>query len=298
MSRKECALLSPDQSWKEIALGVWSCGEASKDALTVVGGVHGDEQVGAELIQSWCRAPSPAEHSWYLRFALGNPEALQAGQRYLDFDLNRAFGPQSRAQGRESERADLLRHALQSTKVLVDIHQTHCDTPPLAVVKETPAHLAFARALGLRVAVVDAERIYGPSMMADWVDSEGGLGITLESGRSGTIEARHAAEALVDRLVRRDWEFGATIRVYAVREILRAPWHDFTFARSYGNGSPVAAGEVLGEAHGETLRAPAEGVLLLPRARADKGAPAAVFAEDLGELSLDHSAWQGLLSCI
>jgi hypothetical protein len=182
--------------------------------------------------------------------------------------------------------------ALGDPRVCLDVHQTHCDTPPLAVVRDTPAHLAFARALGLGVAVVDAGRIYGQTMLADWVDARGGLGLTLESGRADSEEADHAARSVVARLVHRDWDAGPAIRVYAVRAVLRAPWSGFNFTRDLGNGSPVRAGEVLAERSGGALRAPADGVVLLPHADVAEGAPAAVFAEDRGQVAVDHSAWQ------
>ena len=205
------------------------------------------------------------------------------------------FGPDALATGYEASRAKVICDALGAPSALLDIHQTHCDTPPLAVVKDTAAHLAFARALGLRTAVVDARRIYGDTMLADWVDAQGGLGVTLESGRADSRDAAHAAQAVVDRAMTRDWDAGASIRVYAVRAVLRAPWSGLRFLRDLGNGSPVRADEVLAERDGAVLRAPADGVVLLPHDDVAEGDAAAVFAEDRGEVAFEHRAWQEVL---
>ncbi|MGB0592313.1 MAG: succinylglutamate desuccinylase/aspartoacylase family protein [Myxococcota bacterium] len=283
---------TPGVGWTEIAHGAWRGGTSDAPALGIVGGVHGDEQVGARVIESWRDAPSPEACGWELSVILGNPRALEVKARFIDFDLNRAFGPEASPHGYEAERAAAICAVLGEPVVCLDVHQTHCETPPLAVVRNTPAHLAFARALGLHVAVVDAGRIYGATMLADWVDAQGGLGLTLESGRADSEEAEVAARSVVNRLVHRDWDPGATIRVYAVRAVLRAPWADFNFTRELGNGSPVRANEVLAERSGAVLRAPADGVVLLPHADVAEGAPAAVFAEDRGQVAVDHRAWQ------
>ncbi len=278
--------------WTEIAEGAWCGGTDGAPQLAVSGGTHGDERVGARVVEALRDAVDPTDALWQLRLLIGNPRALAAGVRHIDSDLNRAFGLEAAATGYEASRAQVICDALGTPRVLLDIHQTHCDTPPLAVVKDTPAHLAFARALGLRTAVVDAARIYGTTMLADWVDAAGGLGVTLESGRADSSEAEVAARAVVDRAMARDWDPGATIRVYAVRAVMRAPWSGFRFVRPLGNGSPVRAHELLAERDGQRLCAPADGVVLLPHEDVDEGDPAAVFAFDRGDVTVDHSAWR------
>ena len=278
--------------WTEIAQGAWCGGLASGPVAGIVGGVHGDEPAGVEVIESLKSSPLPTPEHWQVRLVVGNPRALEMGCRHVDSDLNRAFGPEAAASGYEAERVQVISHALAAPRVLLDLHQTHCDTPPLAVVRDTPAHLALARALGLGTAVVDARRIYGDTMLADWVDGQGGLGLTIESGRVGSRESVEAAKGVVDRLLSRDWDPGATIHVYAVRAVLRAPWSGLRFKRALANGSPVARGEVLAERDGALLLAPADGVVLLPHDAVDEGAAAAIFAEDRGTVSVDHRAWQ------
>lgn len=285
------------EGWSRVDEGAWVGGDESAAVLGIIGGIHGDEIAGAELVRAWCREPSPLPCAWSLRFGLGNPRALAAKTRAIDADLNRAFGPEPLPGGYEAQRAEELKSFLEGTNVLLDVHQTHCETPPLAVIQDSPAHLAMARALGLSVAVVDAQKIYGPTMLADWVDARGGLGLTLESGRVGTAEAKEVAAGVMRRLVRREWDLGPSIRVYAVHSVMRAPFDGLNFMRSLGNGSPVSAGEVLAEKGELRLRAPGDGVVLLPQREVRQGAVAAIFAEDRGEVSVAHERWQSYLQC-
>ena len=233
------------RGWDALAPGIWRGGPEDAPQLAVVGGIHGDETAGVHLVQALLRDLDTATLRWNLHLAVGNPEAVNAGVRHLDSDLNRAFGAGAPAAGVEGGRAATLRSALGRPRLLLDVHQTHCDTPPLAVVKDTQAHLALACALGLDTAVVDAGRIYGDTMLADLADAGGGLGLTIESGRIGAPESLEAASSAVSRALLGEWRGGASIRVYAVRSVLRSPWDGLRFLRALGNGSPVRAGEVL-----------------------------------------------------
>ena len=279
---------SPGHGWRECAEAARSGGRADAPVLGIVGAVHGDEIAGAELVNAYAERPSPDPCAWSLRFAVGNPRALAAKRRYIDSDLNRAFGAEVPAIGHEAERAATLKGVFEGTQVLLDVHQTHCETPALIVTKDTPTHLAFARALGVRIAVVDAQKVYGPTMLSDWVDAKGGLGVTLESGQVGSDHAKDAAAQVIRRLVARDWDPGPSIRVYAVRAVMRAPWAQLNFKRRLANTSPVRSGEVLAEQGGLMLRAPADGAVLLPQRD---------VAEDRGDVRVDHRTWQEALGC-
>ncbi|MDY6780920.1 MAG: succinylglutamate desuccinylase/aspartoacylase family protein, partial [Halobacteria archaeon] len=61
-------------------------GEAS---LAVVGSIHGDEPSGAEAIRRVLN--EDLEYSEAVKFVVANPRALEAGERYVDVDMNRNF---------------------------------------------------------------------------------------------------------------------------------------------------------------------------------------------------------------
>ena len=109
-------------------------------------------------------------------------------------------------------------------------------------------------------------------------------------------EAERAAREVVRRAVERDWGPGARVQVCAVRSVLRAPWSGLGFQRPLGNGSPVRAGEILAARGDQTLCTPADGVVLLPHEDVDEGAVAAAFADDRGQVTVDHAAWPAVHS--
>ncbi|MFM7642173.1 MAG: succinylglutamate desuccinylase/aspartoacylase family protein [Cyanobium sp.] len=62
--------------------------------VLVVGGTHGNERNGVQLLERWRQAPETLGAAG-LEVVLtpGNPAAIAAGRRYIDRDLNRSFVP-------------------------------------------------------------------------------------------------------------------------------------------------------------------------------------------------------------
>ena len=102
---------------------------------------------------------------------------------------------------REAARAEVLRRHLEEANFLADLHQTHHPIPPLAVLRDSPKHFDLAARAGVGMAVLGAERIYGDTLLADFVNRQGGVAITLETGQAGTTEACDVARSAMDRLL-------------------------------------------------------------------------------------------------
>jgi aspartoacylase len=102
--------------------------------VLVVGGTHGNERNGVELLEHWRRVPESLNTAGLpVAFTLGNPGAIAAGRRYLERDLNRSFAPplleDSRHQETEVCRArDLLAawgpEGTAPCAVALDLHST------------------------------------------------------------------------------------------------------------------------------------------------------------------------------
>jgi succinylglutamate desuccinylase len=285
------------EGWKCIGEGLWMSGGTGTPDIVLMGGMHGDERAGADVIRALVSANAP-EVIGPILLGIGNPEALKLGMRNTPSgsDLNRAFGSNGGGIGYEGERAEALKKWIQGTRVLVDLHQTHCPTPPLAVIHESPAHLSFAAALGLEVAVVGVEKIYAGTMLADFVDRSGGLGVTVETGEADTAEAFQAGMDVARALFYGRDLAKPSLRVFDVDHVIRAPFSEAEFVRTLGNGSPVRAGEVLALKGDEKVFSPGNGVVLVPHEKVLKGAALAVFAHDRGEVSVQHEPDTGRVS--
>jgi len=280
--------------FEEIAEQVWRRrGEGRK--LAVVGSIHGDEDAGADVIREILRGD---DRLWRragavdLTLAIGNPRALKEGSRYSKGgrDLNRIFAVNEiDTSDYEGARAEILKSALGHADVLLDLHQTACTTPPVAVVQDTPAHLRLAAALGVAHAVVDIEAVYTGTMVSRWLDGQGGLGLTVETGPKGREEARAAAYEVVRRFLTAGATAsaqGGRIRRYRLRETWLSPADGLTFTRALGNTTRIRAGEVIGHTQAGPLACDEDSVVFLPREGAPSGTPCMLLANDEGVLTV------------
>ena len=102
--------------------------------VALVGGTHGNEFTGVYLIKKFEQFPELIQRSSFDAFTLlGNPQAFEAGRRYIDKDLNRCFNPQelqdSSLSGYETKRAKEIYQILNppgkhQADFLIDLHST------------------------------------------------------------------------------------------------------------------------------------------------------------------------------
>ena len=227
-----------------------------------------------------------------LTLAIGNPLALDQGTRFSagGRDLNRIFESQDAdSNDYEGARAALLKESLGHAEVLLDLHQTSCTTPPVAVIKDSPAHLRTAAALGIAHAVVGIETVYTGTMLSRWFDGQGGLGLTVETGQKGREEARAAAYELVRRFLTAGASASASggrIRRYRLRRAWLSPGADLQFSRALGNTARVQAGEIIGHTAAGPLTCDEDSTVFLPREGVDPGRPCMLLATDEGVITV------------
>ena len=99
--------------------------------VAVVGAIHGDEPCGARAVERLLDAGIDPERP--VRLIVANEAALDAGERYLDADLNRAFPGDPDAAARETRLAAELLDALSGCTTLA-IHSTQSYAEPFAVI--------------------------------------------------------------------------------------------------------------------------------------------------------------------
>ena len=111
-------------------MDVYELGEGEPE-VAVVGAIHGDEPCGARAVRRLIDSDPDVERP--VRLIVANEAALDAGVRYLDADLNRAFpgDPDSDAH-EERLAADLLDEMNDCTTLA--IHSTQSSAEPFAVI--------------------------------------------------------------------------------------------------------------------------------------------------------------------
>jgi len=110
---------------------IYELGEGTPE-VAVVGGIHGDEPCGPLAIER-LRAEEPAVER-PVKCIIANEEALAAGQRYLDADLNRVFPGDPDAAAHEKRLAHDLAREIQGCTTLA-LHSTQSTPRPMGVIR-------------------------------------------------------------------------------------------------------------------------------------------------------------------
>ncbi len=192
-------ILLPNNIWK-------ITGQKSGPTFCILGGTHGDEIVGVEVVDKLLDrfVLDRSEFEWetdqfsgtlYLGF--GNPVAIEQGVRGTGgADLNRSFNfDDLLSEPSQSDRADLIRARelypiLKSTDILVDIHNTHADSEPFVCTGTfTKNHKELVSHIPVHKILTDPNFILsqdvgkqGLGTTDSVVNAHGGIGIAYETG--------------------------------------------------------------------------------------------------------------------
>jgi len=182
-------------------------------AVTVIGGLHGNEPCGVRVIRTIIDDPKPLldrMQGGNITFVIGNPKALEQGRRCTEggADLNRLFNyryvdelPKARW-GYEHHRALELREPTTEADALLDLHSTSAPSPPFTICATRPDAVAFATKLGCRI-------VYGwedPDMELTAV-SMGSLvaaklpAVAVECGQHEEASSQKTASAVLHRFL-------------------------------------------------------------------------------------------------
>jgi len=262
--------------------------------LIVIGGMHGNEPGGIGAARNVLAAVDPEAVSGEVVALIGNLRASSLGRRYIAQDLNRLWQPEKLAAARAlaspaDEQLELVELSDAIDKVIaraagsvhvVDLHTTSAAGIPFAVVGPTEAHRAFARALALPGVVGLEEALAG--VLTRHYGQRGCVTLAIEGGQSGSDTAQANLEAGVtlaleasgvvahvpgaaaarEHLARARGELPPLIEVVSRHAV--APEHDFRMEPGFANLQVISSGTLLARDRGGEIRAPFDGVVLLP----------------------------------
>ncbi len=104
--------------------------------IALVGGTHGNEPTGIEVMSLFRLSKKNFLNDYQCFW--GNPKAFEEKKRYLDSDLNRAFGKSSQAKGYEARRAQELEREIRDTfDFCIDLHTTTSNMGMTAILNNT-----------------------------------------------------------------------------------------------------------------------------------------------------------------
>eukprot|EP01034_Spumella_vulgaris_P027937 gene27937-34723_t len=160
ITTKEFSFPNPDTVSGSVT--VWKMckylGEKIVRNVAIVGGTHGNERVGVELVEQWTADPSLIKRPTLTGLAvLGNPAAVDANVRFLDEDLNRLFGGDSisTADHIEGKRVKELNAQLDpkllnyteptGSDFIIDLHSSNSRVGIVAMISSSPDDLTAVR---------------------------------------------------------------------------------------------------------------------------------------------------------
>ncbi len=119
--------------------------------ILVIGGMHGNEPLGLELVKQLQRRPIAN-----VDVVLANEQAIQANARFIEQDLNRSFPGDASSAHYEQRRAAELSVLCKNYDVVLDFHNTYCPDNDCSFVGESTNEmlLAVSSELGLKRVIV------------------------------------------------------------------------------------------------------------------------------------------------
>lgn len=244
---------------------------AGRASVLVSVGVHGDEtgpiEVVAHLLEALAR--DPAALAVDLMVCVGNVDAIAAGKRFIDADLNRMFRPQrgALANAAESARADAMIAATDAFFSGAGPQRWHLDLhtairpsayPTFAIVPELIAEPGKAELLGWLGQAGIGAIIMNPSSAGTYsyysAEHHGAAASTVELGRVGTLGQNDLAQfadvqAALGALLRgaAPAKARAAPHIFKVAQEVIKLSDDFrmTFGRDTQNFSALHKGEVI-----------------------------------------------------
>jgi succinylglutamate desuccinylase len=272
-----------------IGSGIWQASASYPGPhVIVLGGVHGDEKTGIELVKSLHTLFERGDIKLVrgkLTLALGNEEAIRLNRRATtpDRNLNRMFtrvhleGPV--LDFYESKRAKELAPILQSADISLDIHSTSVPSRPFLPCAFTPRHEKVYRWFDADLVLTDPDYILGGqrSTTDEYVDFCGGTGICFETGFAGDTSRLPAVMESVLNILADQGMISRSppvppvpsYHVYRLKRKILLTTDGFSFAGPFPESfQEVKKGEIIGY-HGNRPEVVEEdGVIAFPKASA------------------------------
>lgn len=155
--------------------------------VAVVGGIHGDEPAGVQIVDRLADTPAVGDADGTVQLMTANEPAVEAGERYVETDLNRAFPGDDTSDAYESALATRIVELLSGADAVLALHTSHSAPPPFAIYSQlTEAVRRTVTGLPVEYAM-DSSGLRGTTL-----DSVLPHTVSLETGRQGSNDAVEA----------------------------------------------------------------------------------------------------------
>ena len=243
---------------------------------------HGDEVIGLHLFLALLTrlTTTPTWLQGELVLVLANRAAYFKQQRYVESDLNRAYGPNPHPT-QETHRAAEIKRAVQDCDYIIDIHQ--CIEPthhPFFILPYSTKAYAWLQSVAPEIPVILRQEIKQATTLASYGYLQNKMAVTFEVGATGFDDAQLALgmQKLVQFLAyawgARPVNTGPKSPAYVFKHF--APYSAGTvrFAQAFKHFDPVQAEQVIAYVDEVPITTPIAGnILLYPRHWFAQGSP-------------------------
>ena len=265
--------------------------------VVVVGGIHGNETAGVRAAERIAARLEPFEDELAGEVLLvrANLQALRAGVRFRVIDMNRCWNDERVSRVRVGDARCVEEREMQGLLgaidpwvvgerdvVIVDLHSTSAGGAPFLVLSDAPACQDLVSDLPLPQ-VLGLDRVVDGAL-ASWCCRRGHSAVVCEGGEHGDPDAVAHHEALVLAILGRRGVLpdglaadadqaceqiarrceGLPRRMRVVHRQHRTDGDGFRMARRFDQFHRVRKGELLARNDEGELRAPQDGILMLP----------------------------------
>lgn len=249
-------------------------GTAPGKTITILGGVHGNEKAGIEIVKMLLNSP-PKEFAGTLVLGFGNPKAIEKDTRYMDFDLNRCFAQDGH--GYEKDRAEQLKTILCETDVLIDLHATIKPSIPfLCCPKLDTTHVGY-----LPISkIVHGKGLYADGIYAAYADTyvteQGGIGITIEAGQMDDMsKVQFFTESLRTLITQGEKKHIEKEFLHAYENIIADK--GFTFTKAWQNFEEIKKGTLYATSTQKEYYTLQDSLILFPKKTIVQGLEACIL---------------------
>lgn len=152
--------------------------------ITIIGGIHGDEPSGVEIIHMLCDYLSNHKINGSVKLIIANEKALKKNVRYIEKDVNRLFPGNLNGEIYEERLAAKIFSEIQNSNFVLALHSTKSSPPPFAIYsKLTDINKKSLKNMHINYAV-DCSELNGNTL-----DSHFDNAVTLECGKQQSQKA-------------------------------------------------------------------------------------------------------------
>ncbi len=260
--------------------------------LAVFGAIHGNEYCGPaairQIIDAIANEEITIERGKVTFVPICNPRAYKKQTRFIDRNLNRHFYPKTKHIHYEDTLDPILCAILDKADVLLDIHSYQSLGGPFAFLGTTSQEeIDYGRALGLPHYIYgwadafDSQDATEEQRLAsigttDYMRQQGGIAVTVECGHhhndnNAEIACTTIKHALAFSNIITAVDDPPPPQQHCIQmQSVFYKEHDGAFVKPWNHCDSVQRGDVIARYNnGNTLNAPDDGVLVLPKAATD-----------------------------